>query len=255
MEIASQLWNLEIGEVGSRERSANALPGRRAASIIGKLGVEPIDFTGASEVLGIVGNRKERGLARHAVLDGGDHILADAEAIVTVEGQAGMSALEGSVGIERFAQQLRDLFGLNAAILMRDALADPILIERVHGAKFGHAIDAEVETDVGITLRAADADFFFGVTDGHKERTVRLRNFDLGVEPERHHDVFAVEVEVAEIGEVASVFDPEVITRADEEMDERLRAVGKSAVDADAQPPICRQGSIECQAIEEIGRV
>ena len=236
MEIASQLWYLEICEVSHGERSANALPGRRAASIIGQFGIEPIDFTGASEVLGIVGNRKERGLARHAVLDGGDHVLADAEAIVTVEGQAGMSALKGGVGIERFAQQLRDLFGLNAAILMRNALSDPILIERVHGAEFGHAIDAEVETDVGIALRAADADFFFGVTDGHKERSARLRNFDFSVEPERHHDVFAMEMEVAEIGEIASVFDPKVIAGADEEMDERLRAVGKGAVDADAQP-------------------
>jgi len=70
-----------------------------------------------------------------------------------------------------------------------------------------------------------DVEFVLGVRDGDEERTravkeaASVRDGELGVDPEGHHDVLAVVVEVAEVGEVAGVADRDVVAEGDELLD------------------------------------
>ena len=104
--------------------------------------------------------------------------------------------------------EARDFDRLCAGVGVGVALQDPGLVEGVHGAPLGFAVDAEVVADVGVDERAVDVPLVLGVRDGDEERAAAgVWDGDAGVDPERHHDVLAFVVEVGEVGEVAGVGD------------------------------------------------
>jgi len=147
-------------------------------------------------------------VAGELVFDGGDAVLADAECVVAAEGKGRMRGVEMQVGDGHQAGEARDFDGLCAGVLVGVALEDPGLVEGVHGAPLGFAVDAEVVGDVGVDAGAVDVPLVLGVGDGDEEvATAGVWDEDAGVDPEGGHDVLTVVVEVGEVGEVAGVVD------------------------------------------------
>ena len=88
----------------------------------------------------------------------------------------------------------------------------PALVKRVHRTKLGFAVDAEVEADIRIPLRTAYVQLLFGVADRQQERAPAGRHRNLRVDPERHHDLAAAIVQMAEVREVNIVRDLDAVT-------------------------------------------
>ena len=83
-----------------------------------------------------------------------------------------MGGVEAHVGDGHKAGEARDFDSVCARVGVGVALEDPGLIEGVHGAPFGFAVDAEVVADVGVEERAADVPLVLGVGYGDEERAV-----------------------------------------------------------------------------------
>jgi hypothetical protein len=103
----------------------------------------------------------------------------------------------------------------------------PALVERVHGAELGFAIDAEVEADVGIPLRPANVQLLLGVAYRQQQRSAAGRYGDLRVDPERHHDFAFAVVQVAEVREEDVVRDRHLVAGLGQLMNE-CAAVGEA---------------------------
>ena len=138
------------------------------------------------------------------------------------------------VGLDHAAGEAGDLEGLVAAVLVGVAVHDPGLVELVHGAELGFAVDAEVEADLGVESGTGDEPLVFCVGDGDEQGTASAGDDDLGVDPEWHHDVLffsirAGEVEVAEVGEVAGVGYENLVAAGGDGGDEVLGGGGGAA--------------------------
>ncbi len=207
-------------------------------------------------------------MAGEFALDGRDAVLADAEGVVAAEGEGGVRGVEMHVGDGEEAGEAGDLDGVVAGVGVGVALEDPGLVEGVHGAPLGFAVDAEVVGDVGVdggaysgaVLRIEmDVPFVLGVRGGNEEvAAVGVRDDDLGVDPEGHHDVFrlcsacGLVVEVAEVGEVAGVVDGDGGAGGGEGLEESLGGDGFVTMNGDYEG----RGVVEAvggEAIEGIG--
>ena len=120
---------------------------------------------GSLKKRGVGGVGEEGDVAGELAFDGGDAVLADAERVVAAEGERGVRGVEVQVGDGHEAGEARDFDGLRAGVVVGVALEDPGLVEGVHGAPLGFAVDAEVVGDVGVDERAADVPLVLGVGD------------------------------------------------------------------------------------------
>ena len=98
----------------------------------------------------------------------------------------------------------------------------------------------KVVRDACVDDWAANLPLVLGVAHGDEQRAFCARDDDLGVDPERHHHVLAVEVEVAEVREVACIGDHDFVARGDEDGDQILWCRDGSAVDLRGSSPALR---------------
>ena len=199
-------------------------------------------------------------MAGELLFDGGDGILADAEGVVAAEGEVWAGLVLVDVGDDKGGGEAGDLEGVGAGVGVGVAAEDPGLVELVHGAELGFAVDAEVEGDVGVDFRSADEPLVFCVTYGDEQGAARAGDEQFGVDPEGHHDVLGRSgrapgdvVEVAEVGEVACVGDGDGVVFRGEEMDEFGWSCRLLAVDGGDHVRGAFEG-VKRQAVEEKGQ-
>ena len=254
-EVGSEAGDGDGVEVGGGERAEDALgAGRNSAAVFGDGQDERVDLgvAGVVEERAIGGVGEERVVAGHLLFDGGDAVLTDAEGIVAAEGKVGATDVLVHVGKEHASDEACDLEGVGVMVLVGVAAEDPRLVERVHGAELGLAVDAEVEADSGVDFGAADLPLVLGVADGDEERAFGSGDADLRVDPEGHHDVVAFEVKVAEVGEVAGVGEDYVVAGGGEGLNELLGRRGFLAADFGGDGCGSLEG-VEAYAVEDIG--
>ena len=176
-EVFGEAGNGDGGEVAVGAVSAGREPKMRSGS-----GTEPSRSLGMAAMRALTSaSRESLKSAASAVLgksvtlpvslvfDGGDAVLADAEGVVAAEGHAGVRGVQVHVRDGECGREARDFDGRCAGVCVGVALEDPGLVERVHGAPLGFAVDAEVVADVGVEERAADVPLVLGVRDGDEQ--------------------------------------------------------------------------------------
>jgi hypothetical protein len=125
------------------------------------------------------------------------------------------------VGDGHQASEAGDFDGLLTGVLVGIALEDPGLVEGVHGAPLGLAVDAEVVGDFGVDEGSVNVPLVLSMR-GRDEQVAAagVGDDEAGVDPERGHDILAVEVEVGEVGEVARVVDGDGVAGILQRLDE-----------------------------------
>ena len=156
------------------------------------------------------------------------------------------------VGLDELAGKPGDLDSLGAAILVRVVVHDPGLVELIHGAELGLAVDAEVEADLRVEFGAGDEPLVLGVGDGNEQRALGAGHDDQGVDPEGHHHVLSVVVQMAEVGEVAGVRDDDSVAAGGKGRDEILRSSGGFAGELGLEGGGVVL-TVKAQAIQDVG--
>ncbi len=176
------------------------------------------------------GDWEERRLSGHVLFDHRDAILTDAQRVVAAEWKIGALLVLMHVGDGEKPGEPRDLERLRAGVGVRCALEHPGLIERVHGAPLAFTVDAEVVADVGVDLRPPDLPLVLRMRDRNEQRTSApseqppgAGNGEAGVDPEGHHHVLVLIVQVPEVCEVTRIDDGDLMSAGSERGDEILR--------------------------------
>src|ERR1700745_2307137 len=87
----------------------------------------------------------------------------------------------------------------------------PALVKRVIGAELCLAVDAEVKGQINVPLGPVYVQLLLRVADRQQQGSSACRYSDLRVDPERHDDIAAAVVKVAEIREVHIVGDSHAV--------------------------------------------